>query len=122
MAKIEEHRRFTIHLGESDNPVLILRRPTLKELRSFLQPRFEIRENCIEDHSVEVREEFIDSLLVGCENIEIRINGIYKPLSPEVADWKELIPLSWKISVALQFEEQKTISEKEVENFKMPSE
>lgn len=111
MARIEEHLRFTIQIGDDKNPVLILRNPTSSETKAFLKGRFERRGRKIDDRSVESRERFINDLLVGCENIEVKDGDNWVSLIPSMPGWEEKIPLNWKTSVAVQFEEQEIVSE-----------
>ncbi len=112
--RIEEELRYTIQLGQGDNPVLILRQPTAAEIKAFLNGRFIRRGNKVEDQSVTSRERFVDTLLIRVHNIEIKDEGgNYIPLTPAIAGWKERIPLNWKTSIAVKFEEQETLSEED---------
>lgn len=117
MARIEAERRITIDLKSGGpDPVLILREPTEKELIDFLKSRWPRRGNKVEDNGIEARRRFIDLLLVGCEEIEVKVDGNWIVLTPSLTGWKERIPLNWKISAASKFEEQETLSPEDEKN------
>lgn len=107
--RLEEYIEFEIKCGEKegDHPILILRRPTEKELCDFMDRRF-ARDGKRIGYVSEARAAFIDSLLVGCKNIEIKDpDGGYIHLMVDRADWKNFIPANWKTSICLKsFEEE----------------
>ena len=112
--RLEENLRFAILLGqEEDNPVLILKQPTPQQIKNFLQQRFFRKGNKVEDNSIEAREKFINLLLEKVKNVEIKdSSGNYVSIMT-LPDWKDRIPLNWKTSLAIKFEEAETISEDE---------
>lgn len=111
--RLEENLRFTIQMGQQDNPVLSLRQPTAQQIKNFLQQRFVRKGNRVEDNSIEAREKFINALLDKVGNVEVKgADGNYVDLMT-LPDWKERVPLNWKTSVALKFEEAETVSEDE---------
>lgn len=115
---IQNEKRITLdfNMGEA-NPTLIFREPTPQELRSFLKSRFIRKGSKVDDQTLEAREKFADMLLIGCENVEIQ-NGSEgpQPLTPQVADWKAKIPVNWKTSCAIRFEERETVSPEDEKN------
>lgn len=110
--RIEEELKFTIQLGQGpDNPILILRQPTPAEVKAFLTGRFIRKGNKVQDESVTAREKFIDTLMIGIQNVEIRDSSRnYIALSPDFPNWKEKIPVNWKTSIAVRFEEAEIVS------------
>lgn len=111
--RLDENLRFTIQMGEEKNPVLILRQPTARELKTFLQGRFVRKGNKIQDVSVEARENFVNALLERVENVEVKgLHGGYVEIMT-LPDWKDRIPLNWKTSIAIKFEEAEVVSQEE---------
>lgn len=113
---LEDNTRFVIQIGEEPNPVLILRRPTNNEVKEFLKSRFVRKGGKMVDQSVEAREKFVNTLLVDCENVEIKKDGVAVSLKSGIPDWTSYIPLNWKTSIAIKFEEQETVSEEDAKN------
>jgi len=102
----------------------ICRPPTGKEVSEFLNRRFVTRRNKIESRLYDARRDFVDSILLDIENAEWEnANGELLPLNAAtelteedkrhcaailgapVESWKDLIPLNWKASVAMHFED-----------------
>ena len=64
----------------------------------------------------DARIRFFDSQCSRVENAEAKNEtGEYVPLC-DLADWKEKFPSQYKVSIALQFEEQATLTGDEVKN------
>lgn len=118
---IGDNERCVIQVGETPNPVLILRTPTRQELKAFLSSRWEHRRNKMEDRTVEARERFIDALLIDVENVAVRVGDQAVPLTKDMADWKSRIPVNWKTSLAIRFEEQETLTGDDEKNSGRPS-
>lgn len=124
--RIGENLEYKINVNNSqDDPVLILRQPTNAELKTFLRNRFARKGTRFDDKSIEAREQFIDNLLVGCKNVEVKgspyitsegTQSGWVNLNPEMPGWKNQIPLNWKTSVAMKFEEQEALSQDDEKN------
>lgn len=65
-----------------------------------------------QDTSFEARVRFFNTQCRRVENVE----GPDGPLTPETPDWRKLIPVNWKVSFSLFFEEKATLSSDEVGN------
>lgn len=115
--------KIAVPVGGED-VVFTLRRPSAKETSKFLNSRFEQKRNKLVSKLYEARVAFIDSLLVDISNAQYETAaGELKPLNKDtvlsaddaahasrvldipVNSWKDLIPVSWKSSVAMQFED-----------------
>ncbi len=109
--------------GETVN--LICRRPTAKELSSFLSSRFVQKRNKMQSRIYEARSEFIDQILVDVENAQVQNAAgdvleitkdlvlteddkrhLTSSLGDNIENWRDLIPLNWKASAAMYFEDQ----------------
>jgi len=112
---IDDQQDFMIQLGQKENPILVLRQPTSDELRTFLSSRFK-RKGTAGDSLMEARLKFVDELLVGCKQIEVKEAGNVVPLTPELPNWKGRIPANWKTSVALHFEEKEAFTPEDEKN------
>ncbi len=89
-------------------PVLILKGPTDDEWDSFgrnVSKTISKRHNKTEDITdFPLMKKFVDDHLVGCEDIEVKINGKYVKLDPKKHEnWKSLIPAVWKYTAASHF-------------------
>ncbi|MGE5487570.1 MAG: hypothetical protein ACM3ZB_07090 [bacterium] len=115
--------RIPIPVGD-ETVIMICRRPTAEELNKFLSARFRASGRKVQTHLYEAREELIDKVLIDVENAEYEgPDGKLRPLSARtelteeektfcsgvlgkpVKTWKDLIPLSWKSSAAMHFED-----------------
>ena len=104
---------------------LVCRRPTAQELSKFLNARFETQGRKVKSRLYEARTALIDKILVDVKNAEYATpEGEPKPLNcatvlgereveywtavngAPVQSWKDLIPMSWKSSAAMHFEDQ----------------
>lgn len=99
---------LVIDIGDDPNPVLILKGPTDEALDKFernvtktVSKRHNKEETVV---NYDMMKAFIDDHLVGCEDIEVVIDGEYVALDPEVhEDWKSRIPVTWKYTAASHF-------------------
>ncbi|HEY5595296.1 MAG TPA: hypothetical protein VIL61_09115 [Nitrospiria bacterium] len=116
MARIQQVKRFKIIIDglEGDNPILITRKPTIKEHQEFLNKRFEIG-------VAEARCWLMDQILTGCENVQIQIEERWIELNPKMPGWVEWIDPVWKCSVAPHFEEKAALPIKDEKNSDGPS-
>ena len=117
--------RIAISAG-SEDVVFICRRPSGKEISKFLGKRFTTHRNKVQSRLYEARAEFVDSILLDVENVTFRtVEGETVPLNSKLqltdadraawavnldvraaeVDWKSLIPINWKSSVAMFFED-----------------
>lgn len=112
---------INLNRGE-DNPVLILRQPSEAEHQAFLKARFPRRGNQFQDNSVQARKDFIDLILIGTKNIQVKgPEGKPVELSSSMTDWKSKIPLNWKTSAAAKFEESEILSPEDEKKSEGPS-
>lgn len=109
--------RYTIKGVDGEpKPVLILRSPSAEELRAHLAGRFRKGGKAadqfrITEQLMVSREAFIDSILVDCENVGYLLpDGSHGILNKDVSGWKAKIPINWKTSIAMRYEEQEVIS------------
>jgi len=124
MARLARLQRYMIDVGEGENnPTLIIRRPSDKEMQRFLASRWERKGSKVVDRTIDARREFVDALLEGCERIEIeQADGTYTDLTPNGNGWKDSIPLNWKTSLAMRFEEQEAFTGDDEKNSARSSE
>lgn len=110
--RIEDELKYTIQLGQGpDNPILILRQPTPAEVKAFLTGRFVRKGTKVQDESVTARERFIDTLLISVLHVEVKDpSGNYVALNPDFPNWQEKIPVNWKTSIAVHFEEREIVN------------
>ena len=80
--------------------------------KKLLSSRFDTQRGTPRDKSQEARIRFFNTTCLRVENVEHE----GKPLTPEVADWRGKIPVGWKVSFSLFFEEKSTLSEEDVGN------
>ena len=99
---------LVIPTDDKPDPVLILKQPSDIEEDKFGRtviktiPRRHGKEETVVDYDLMKR--FIDDHLVGCEDIDIKVNGERVSLDPEKhPDWKERIRSSWKYTAASHF-------------------
>jgi hypothetical protein len=114
---LDEYIEFEIKCGgkDGDHPILVLRRPTEKELSEFLDARFSREGRTVSIKPSEARVAFIDSLLVDCKRIEVKGPDQKRvPLTPERSDWKGRIPANWKTTICIKaFEEEVVVTPEE---------
>jgi hypothetical protein len=117
---VDATTRYTVQgVDGADKPVLILRAPSSEELRAHLAGRFKKGGKAtdpfrITEQLMLSREAFVDSLLVDCENVGyLRAPGDQVPLGQSVPGWKSKIPVNWKTSIAMKYEEQEVVSSEE---------
>lgn len=117
--------RIRVTTGNED-VVFICRQPSAKEVSKFLASRFVTHRNKQVNRLYEARQSFIDSIIEDVENVSYRdAAGNLVPLHagtqftpediatwsktldlrPSEVDWKALIPLNWKSSAAMFFED-----------------
>lgn len=115
--------RIQIPVG-GETVTFVCRQPSAQEVSKFLDTRFETRRNKVRSRVYEARAVLIDKILVDIENAEFRdAEGAVRPLNAQtqlseqdkaacsavmglqVESWKDLIPLNWKASAAMRFEE-----------------
>lgn len=117
--------RIIVPAGGED-VVLVCRQPTGKEMSKFLSSRYIQERNKVKTRLYEARQEFIDKLLVDVENVtylnaagesvvlskdivlseeERATWAVSLDIKPSEVDWKALIPLNWKSSAAMYFED-----------------
>lgn len=113
MARIAEELKFTINIGQGeDNPVLVLRQPTEKEIQDFLSSRIARIGKQIVDQTIKAKVDLINTLLIDCDKIEIaEAKGQWIALTPATENWKEKILVNWKSSVGNYFEEREVFTE-----------
>jgi hypothetical protein len=102
----------------------ICRKPTGKETSQFLNKRFVTERNKVKSRLYDARQDFANSIIVDVENAtyenaagEVLPINAQTVLSEEdkrycsgilgepVETWKDLIPLNWKVAVAMHFED-----------------
>ncbi len=112
MAVLANPDKTRIKIQVDDEEVtFILNTPTTEALLKFLKERYSTtRRGRLVDRSYEARIRFVDEHLYDVENVVYRDeNGDIKPLNNTVEGWKEKIPASWKVSVAMHFEEKEEV-------------
>lgn len=100
----KKNLRLVVPAMDGDEVTLIVRPPTDDEKDAFRRKRTKFkRGNVVTDYSLDVQ--FINMLLVGCENIQILDNNGFKvDLDPaKHPDWKLRIDRDWKLSAASAF-------------------
>ncbi len=105
-----EKTRIRIYVGDEE-VTFVLNTPSTDALVRFLKDRYvSTRRGKIVDRSYEARIKFVDEHLYDVENVVYRDeNGQIRPLNNTVEGWKEKIPASWKVSVAMHFEEKEEV-------------
>lgn len=102
----------------------VCRRPSAQVMSAFLKNRFETKGKRVKSNLYEARATLIDKILFDIEGAEYEsADGQSVPLNRNtvltdadkqkwqgilgipVNDWKDLIPLSWKSSAAMSFED-----------------
>jgi hypothetical protein len=115
--------RIRVPVGD-DDVVFVCRRPTGREISKFLSSRYVTKRNKMEPRLYEARLEFVNSILRDVEGATFRnAAGEELPLNAAstltaedkalwagtlgepVESWKDLIPVTWKSSVAMYFED-----------------
>lgn len=114
--------RVKVQVG-SDTVVLVCRRPTAPEQSAFLGARFKTKGRKVKSELYEAREAFIDKILIDAEGAEFASGTGVRPLNAStdlsaedrqqwtrimgkpVDRWQDLIPVSWKSSAAMTFED-----------------
>jgi hypothetical protein len=123
MAQIANRIRIKIDVA-GETVTFICRRPAGRMISEFLTKRFVTRRNKVESRLYEARGEFADSIILDVENAQYeRADGTMAALNAEtvltdqdkqywtgilgspVQTWKDLIPLNWKVGVAMYFED-----------------
>jgi hypothetical protein len=113
----------TVPVGD-DKVVMVCRRPTAAELSRFLGDRFESKGKKVKSRLYEARTALVDKILVDARGAsfqdaagETRVLDASTTLNDDdkrmwagimgkpVETWKDLIPESWKSSVAMTFED-----------------
>lgn len=103
---------------------LVCRQPTAQQLSGFLNARFEAKGRKVKSHLYSARTGLIDQVLVDIKNATYEnAQGELKTLNAstvlsegdvaywsgilgsKVESWKDLIPMSWKSSAAMRFED-----------------
>ncbi len=117
--------RLTVKIDVAGESVTFhCRRPTGAEISAFLSKRFITKRNRVESRLYEARAEFADSIILDVENAQFEnAAGEILPLNAQTAltdddkrhwsgilgapvgSWKDLIPLNWKVGVAIYFED-----------------
>jgi len=129
----KKHIRVVVEAGGED-VIFICRQPSAAERSKFLSSRFVTKRNKMVSRLYEARAEFVDQILLDVENIqycasngEIRQLNAQAELSDadkaeystvhgvEVRGWRDMIPLNWKSSVAMYFEDQQSQGEEDAE-------
>ena len=95
-----------------DDPLMIAAVKKLVSTRTKAR-----RGGSVVDKSFDARCTFFDSQCIRVENVEAKnAEGQYVPIV-QIESWKGKIPPNWKLSFAIHFEEQATLSEDQVGNF-----
>ena len=124
-------KRIAIDVN-GETVVFICRTPSTPELSQFLNSRFATKRNKVESRVYEARAAFMDKISVDIENATYAAaDGQEKPLSVKtdlsaddktywsgilgtrVETWKDLVPLTWKSSAAMKFEDSSAAPEDE---------
>ena len=114
---------INIPVGD-ETVVLVCRRPTAQEQSTFLKDRFEAKGRKVKSHLYESRAALIDKILIDVRNAEFETAAgerftLNKDTALSESDrhwwsnllgvtvtcWKDLIPVSWKSSAAMRFED-----------------
>lgn len=107
MAKIlnsDAKIRLVIPTADEPQPVLILRNPSDEEIDKYRRNRTQIKRHGKIQVNYDEDVRFVDALLEGVENAEVKLNGEWEPLDPaKHDDWKQRIPRQWKQSASLYF-------------------
>ena len=125
-AVISNSIRINVMVDGGEKVVFICRRPKAQELSNFLNKRFQTKGTRVKSQLYEAREALIDKILVNVEGAEYEdAAGQVKPLNAStvlsdqdkthwagilgesIESWKDLIPMSWKSSAAMTFEDAK---------------
>jgi hypothetical protein len=133
-AVISSTIRIDVPVGD-ETVTFICRRPTAQEQSKFLTNRFEAKGRKVKSHLYEARAALIDKVLIDVKNAEYETAaGERRPLNKEtqlteedkrhwsgifgtaVESWKDLIPMSWKSSAAMHFEDPQPEGEGEAES------
>lgn len=106
MAKLKKPgKEMKFRFDVNDEEVFVfVTRPDPGVQKAFLKGRFDTsKRGRLKDHSVSAAEEFVDKILLRTENLEADgPDGTEVPMD-SLPNWKELIPLEWKISIAGHF-------------------
>ena len=83
-------------------------------IKKLLSGRFSAgRGGRAQDKSMEARIRFFNTMCLRVENVELP-DGT--PLDPTIENWRGEIPVNWKVSFSLNFEEQNTLTEEDEGN------
>jgi hypothetical protein len=83
-------------------------------IKKLLSGRFTAgRGGRAQDKSMDARLRFFNTMCLRVENVELP-DGT--PLGPSVDNWRAQVPVNWKVSFALNFEEQNTLTEDDEKN------
>jgi|TARA_R110000824_G_scaffold190214_2_gene371640 hypothetical protein len=83
-------------------------------IKKLLSSRFTAgRGGRAQDKSMDARIRFFNTMCLRVENVELP-DGT--PLLSTVENWRAEVPVNWKVSFALPFEEQNTLTEEEEGN------
>ena len=115
MALVGANIRTEIDTDEDPNPILITRQPSNREEKEFHR-KWIHQKGRNSEINVEIVEKFIDTILVGFENIEVMENGSAVSLTKDKPDWKSLIPYGWKHLVAIKLQSQSVVSKDDEKN------
>lgn len=111
--------RIRVNTGQDEPAILIVRRPSADAVQRFLKARTVTRRNKLENHAYEARIDFIDGILVDVEgvayedlqgevhplNSSVSLENVHPDVRGSASSWKDLIPVNWKSSAAMYFED-----------------
>lgn len=129
MALISPHKTIRIDVGEGEPVELIVRRPNAAEHSAFLKSRLKERRNKVKTEVFEARQAFLDKILVDCRGVKIEdadgesidLNAKTE-ITPGLRElyglgdkdgWRDLIPVNWKSTAAMHFEESEQVEDEE---------
>jgi hypothetical protein len=110
---------------QGETVCLVCRHPSAAELSGLLRGRYQAKGRKVKDRLYETRRDFIDRILIDCRNatfanakhesVALDASTVLTDedktlwsgiLGERVEIWKDLIPLNWKSSAAMTFEDQ----------------
>ena len=131
---ISSTRRISIDVGD-ETVTFVCRPPSGADISTFLSARFKTKRNKVESFVYPARAAFFDRIVINAENATYEAADSTQQtldagtmltdadktkwgvlLGIQISGWKDLIPLSWKSSLAQRFEDSADAQEAETKN------
>ena len=81
-------------------------------IRKLAQGRTVQKRGTVQDKSFDARVRFFNTMCLRVENVQTAEGE----LTPDVENWRNMVPANWKVSFSLNFEEKATLTDDDVGN------